>query len=143
MTIPKDIVARATIKFDTGKVVYVEIKSKPTFYAFYTLSLVGEKRNQKKELVMASLNQGQANGIEEAARKIAERIWKGCGSRCITKIVIYRKKEYRRLLDTPPDELGLTKCSRQAPIPWSPRAGRIPVGYTSLQKRMDIINPRR
>jgi len=141
MTTPKNIVARAIIKFDTGKVVYVEIKRRPSFYTFYTIyNMEGKK---KKELLLASLNQGKAEDLEDAVKKITARWWKGDGKVTGTKIVIYRKKEYRRLLDTPPDELGLTKCSRQAPIPWSPRAGRIPVGYTSLQKRMDIINPRR
>ena len=141
MTTPKNIVARAIIKFDTGKVVYVEIKRRPSFYTFYTIyNMEGKK---KKELLLASLNQGKAEDLEDAVKKITARWWKGDGKVTGTKIVIYRKKEYRRLLDTPPDELGLTKCSRQAPLPWSPRAGRIPVGYPSLQKRMDIINPRR
>ena len=48
-----------------------------------------------------------------------------------------------RLLDTDPSELGLTRIE-SANIPFSPVSkGRIPVGYTTLQQRMNILNPQK
>ena len=141
MTMPKGIVARATINIDTGKVVYVEIKRKPSFYSFYTMYNVAGKKKGKP--LLASLNQGMAKDLEEAVRKITARWWAGNGKVTGTKVVIFRKKEYRRLLDTDPSELGLTKIE-SANIPFSPVSkGRIPVGYTTLQQRMNILNPQK
>ena len=141
MTMPKGIVARATINIDTGKVVYVEIKRKPSFYSFYAMYNVDGKK--KGVPLLASLNQGMAEDLEEAVRKITARWWAGNGRVTGTKVVIFRKKEYRRLLDTDPSELGLAN-TQKANIPFSPASkGPYPIGYTSLQKRMDILNPRR
>ena len=138
---PKGIVARATINIDTGKVVYIEIKRKPSFYSFYTMYNVDGKK--KREPLLASLNQGMAKDLEEAVRMITARWWTGNGRVTSTKVVIFRKKECRRLLDTDPSELGLTRIE-SANIPFSPVSKRrIPVGYTTLQQRMDILNPHR
>ena len=141
MTMPKGIVARATINIDTGKVVYIEIKRKPSFYSFYAMYNVDGKK--KGEPLLASFNQGMAKDLEEAVRKITARWWAVNGRVTGTKVVIFRKKEYRRLLDTDPSELGLTRIE-SANIPFSPVSqGRIPVGYTTLQQRMDILNPQK
>ena len=138
---PKGIVARATINIDTGKVVYIEIKRKPSFYSFYAMYNVDGKK--KGVPLLASLNQGMAEDLEEAVRKITARWRAGNGRVTGTKVVIFRKKEYRRLLDTDPSELGLTRIE-SANIPFSPVSKRrIPVGYTTLQQRMDILNPHR
>jgi hypothetical protein len=141
MTLPKDIVARATINTDTGRVLYIEIKRKPSFYTFYTLYNVDGKKKGKP--LMASLAQGKADNLEDAVRKITARWWAGNGRVTSTKVVIFRKKEYRRLLHTDPSELGLTS-TQAANIPFSPASkARIPLGYITLQQRMDILNPRR
>ena len=141
MTLPKDIVARATINTDTGRVLYVEIKRKPSFYSFYTMYNVAGKKKGKP--LLASLNRGMAKDLEEAVQKITARWWAGNGKVTGTKVVIFRKKEYRRLLVTDPSELGLTRI-KSANIPFSPVSkGRIPVGYTTLQQRMNILNPQK
>jgi len=141
MTIPKDIVARATINTDIGRVLYIEIKRKPSFYSFYTMYNVDGRK--KGGPLMASLNQGMAENLEEAMRRVVARWWAGNGRVTGTKVVIFRKKEYRRLLHTDPSELGLAN-TQKANIPFSPASkGPYPIGYISLQKRMDILNPRR
>jgi hypothetical protein len=141
MTMPKGIVARATINIDTGKVVYIEIKRKPSFYSFYTMYNVDGKKKGKP--LIASLAQGKADNLEDAVRKITARWWAGNGKVTSTKVVVFRKKEYRRLLHTDPSELGLVHIEA-VNIPFSPAPkGQYPIGYTSLQKRMDILNPRR
>ena len=98
---------------------------------------------KKGEPLLASLNQGMAKDLEEAVRKITARWWAGNGRVTGTKVVIFRKKEYRQLLDTDPSELGLTRIE-SVNIPFSPVSkGRIPVGYTTLQQRMNILNPQK
>jgi hypothetical protein len=140
METPEDIVAQATITFDTKEIVFVEIKRQPSFHNFYT---VYRFENGKKIEVLGCLNQGQANDLEEAAKKIAGRWSKVKRKVESTEVIIYLKEEYLRLLKTEPSKLGLAKVKSLASIPGAPGPARLPIGYITLQQRMDILNPRK
>jgi hypothetical protein len=140
MNKPNDIVARATITFDTQEVVYVEIKMRPSFHNFYTVYRV---EDGKQIETPGSVNQGQANNLEEAAKKIADRWSKVKRKVTDTHIEIFEEIDYLRLLETDPSELGLATVSRRTSIPNVSGPARLPVEYTTLQRRMDILNPRK
>jgi hypothetical protein len=140
MGIPNDIVARATITFDTQEIVYVEIKVRPRFYNFYTVYRV---EDGKQIEMLGSLNQGQANDLEDAAKKIAGRWSKVKRKVAGTQIEIYLEEDYLRLLHTCPSELGLATVKSLTSIPGVPGPARLPIGYTTLQRRMDVLNPRK
>ena len=133
MTLPTGVAARAILLLDSGRVVYVEVKLHPTFYRFYSAVEVGRNHKGRRELLVC-LNQGQARDLPEAAKKILAGMKTGMGSGVLKEIKIYRKRDYQRLLNTSPDELGLARCSA-SPLPGRLPARRIPIDLPALKKQ--------
>jgi len=120
----KSIVARMTIHHTNGKRTIVEVPEDATFSEFYHFYLQEGKRwSTKKQIRVANRNTGllslnahlQTPGLE-AVKAQALRWGREIES---IKVRVIRKKAYRRLLTTAPDQLGMTKVRTQTD-------GRIP-----------------
>ena len=105
-----DVIARLTVTRANNEKVIVEVNENATFSNFYIFFKQTGKRWSTKAHVRTS-NRNDAPGLESLAQKLSL-----CQSPSNpitnTRIKIYRKRAYRRLLSLRPDELGLTQCDR-------------------------------
>ena len=105
-----DVVARLTVTRANNEKVIVEVNENATFSNFYIFFKQTGKRWSTKAHVRTS-NRNDAPGLESLAQKLTL-----CQSQSNpitnTRIKIYRKRAYRRLLSLRADELGLTQCDR-------------------------------
>lgn len=151
MTIPKGLAAKAIIQTNNGKPnMYVEVREGNRFSNFYyTYTAVGRGRHR----IVApgtSRHRGFANSLEDAVEEIVKAMKaqakRNRGELQIrTTVRVYRKRLYRKLLNMRPDELGLTHVAYQ-PDPrlmraelTTPQNNRLPITYTTLAKRWQII----
>ena len=146
MSIPKGLAARAVIETDRGKPkLHIEVREGNRFSNFYhTYTAIGRGRGR---IVTPAIprHRGFADTIEDAVEKIV-KVMKAHAKRnrteveVYTKIRIYRKRLYRKLLSMRPDELGLT---RVRPLPdrriQSNMNKPLPASYTPIAKRWQII----
>ena len=105
-----DVIARLTVTRANNEKVIVEVNENATFSNFYIFFKQTGKRWSTKAHIRTS-NRNDAPGLESLAQKLSL-----CQSPSNpitnTRIKIYRKRAYRRLLSLRPDELGLTQCDR-------------------------------
>jgi hypothetical protein len=141
MAIPKGLAAKARLKMDDGEKVYIEVRLGSPFCHFYTLYAVrGRKR---KPLISRNRNVAE-DGIEQLVEALVRHYRKYTARNVLeTKIWIYRKRLYRKLLDADPSDLGLTRVRRRdfeyrrIPLRF------LPTSYTPLQRRWEIITGKR
>lgn len=139
------VVARMTVTFEgSAKKVIVEVHSDASFNKFYTwYSQIGRKNKSK---IMTS---HRGYGIEPHWRQafetpglelVSARYTSGRKDVKDVQIKIFRKREYNQLLTCAPDLLGagLPKAADASTLP-ARIPVRLPVGYLTLQKRMDIV----
>lgn len=139
------VVARMTVTFEgSAKKVIVEVHSDASFNKFYTwYSQIGR---QNKSKIMTS---HRGYGIEPHWRQtfetpglelVSARYTSGRKDVKDVQIKIFRKREYNQLLTCAPDQLGagLPKAADVSTLP-ARIPVRLPVGYLTLQKRMDIV----
>lgn len=139
------VVARMTVTFEgSAKKVIVEVHSDASFNKFYTwYSQIGRKNKSK---IMTS---HRGYGIEPHWRQafetpglelVSARYTSGRKDVKDVQIKIFRKREYNQLLTCAPDQLGagLPKAADASTLP-ARIPVRLPVGYLTLQKRMDIV----
>ena len=105
-----DVVARLTVTRANNEKVIVEVNENATFSNFYVFfKQTGNRRSTKAHI--RTSNRNDAPGLESLAQKLSL-----CQSQSNpitnTRIKIYRKRAYRKLLSLRPDELGLTQCDR-------------------------------
>ena len=105
-----DVVARLTIERANNTRMIVEIHQDATFSSFFHFFAQTGKRWSTKAHIRTS-NRNDAPGLESLAQKLS---LSQSPSNPITntRIKIYRKRAYRKLLSLRPDELGLTQCDR-------------------------------
>ena len=110
MAIPKGLAAKARLKMDDGEKVYIEVRQGSPFCHFYTLYAVrGRKRTP---LISRSRNVAE-DGIEQLVEALIRHHRKHTTRKVLeTKVWIYRKRLYRKLLDADPSDLGLTLVRR-------------------------------
>lgn len=149
----KDVIARMIVTFvGSKKKVIVEVHKDASFQKFYTwYSQTG--RDHKNQIMTSHRGYGiephwrqafETPGLELVADRYTRT------RRDVDNVVIkvFRKREYNRMLNCAPDELtgGLPKAADiQGKINTynAQRRGipvRLPVGYLTLQKRMDLVN---
>jgi len=141
MAIPKGLAAKARLKMDDGEKVYIEVRQGSPFCHFYTLYAVrGRKR---RPLISRSRNVAE-DGIEQLVEALVRHHRRHTNRRVLeTKVWIYRKRLYRKLLYADPSDLGLTHVRRndfefrRIPLRF------LPTSYTPLQKRWEIITGKR
>lgn len=139
------VVARMTVTFEgSAKKVIVEVHSDASFNKFYTwYSQIGRKNKSK----IMTTHRGY--GIEPHWRQafetpglelVSARYTSGRKDVKDVQIKIFRKREYNQLLTCAPDQLGagLPKAADASTLP-ARIPVRLPVGYLTLQKRMDIV----
>jgi hypothetical protein len=146
-------VARLTVTHRNGQQTIVEVHDDASFTQFYRWY----KRNdgQKTKNYMRSTNRVDARDLEHLAAKIAAN-WKALARHRVAKdrwnghlvddwkVVVLDAEKYVRFLDCDPSELpgGGMAVNRNMPTKPAKRPEHLPIGYTPLQKRMDILTGR-
>lgn len=155
MAAPKGLAARALIETNKGKSkMYIEVREGNRFSNFYyTYTAVGRGRH-RFVTPGTSRHRGFANSLEIAVEEIVKAMKAQAKRNRVelqirTTVRVYRKRLYRKLLNMRPDELGLTHVAYQ-PDPrlmraelTTPQNNRLPITYTTLAKRWQIITNRR
>ena len=141
MAIPKGLAAKARLRMDDGEKVYIEVHQGSPLCHFYRLYSV--RGRARRTLISRSRNDAE-DGIEQLVELLVQHHKKHTARRVLdTKVWIYRKRLYRKLLDADPSDLGLTHLRRNNfDIPRTPLRF-LPSGYTPLQRRWEIITGKR
>ena len=123
MPAKKIVIARLTVTRADGKKTIVEVQPGATFHSFYQVYVQNGRRWSTKRWVrVASRNEGlmainahlQAPGLEAFAKRIA--VFQSTTNPVVSsKIQIFKKRTYRRLLAAAPESLGLTKTRVNLP----------------------------
>ncbi len=148
MPTPIGVVARAVVTFENRSKLYIEVYEKPDFYNFYACTPVKPGgRKPKAPSHTWGFAQGRAKDLQELVEEYV-KTRRDCSPKVVkTGVRIYKREEYEIFLHTPPDVLGLTKLIPMSNLPYVPRPrGDVylpPDEYLTLQKRMDIVNPRK
>jgi len=112
------VIARLTITRANGKRTIVEIHQGATFHSFFHYYIQeGNRRSTKKHLRTAARNEGglRTSGLEAIALRLS--VYQNQSNPVTgTTIRILRKRDYRKLLNARPDELGLTHTSIYLPF---------------------------
>jgi hypothetical protein len=145
----KGVAARAVVTFENRGKLYIEVYEEPDFYNFYACTPV-KPGGRKRKVPSHTWGMPQGKG-----RDLVEVVEKYVRSRdqCVPKVVktslrVYDQALYQKLLDTSPDQFGLTQIP-PGPIPsYLPRSRGdiyLPPGevWSTLQQRMDLIHPRK
>jgi hypothetical protein len=121
-----NVVARLTGTREIGNVTIIEVHKDATFHEFYRIyTQVGRRRSTKRLVRTANRNHGlepwfaahrMQPGLEVLAAKWRER--KGL----TVKLRIIKKRAYRKLINAPADQLGLTVIKNVFPVK-NPTAG--------------------
>lgn len=149
----KDVVARMIVTFvGSKKKVIVEVHQDASFQKFYTwYSQIG--RNHKNQIMTSHRGYGIDPHWRQAfatpgLELVADRYTRTRRDVDNVVIKVFRKREYNRMLNCAPDELagGLPKAADTQTMLEARRTlhrgipVRLPVGYLTLQKRMNIVN---
>lgn len=149
-----NVIARLTVTHRNGQQTIVEVHDDASFSRFYRWY----KRNAgaDKKNFMRPSNRIDARDLEHLAAKIAAN-WKALASNRVArgkwnghlvedhKVVVLDPEKYVKFLDCDPSELpgGGMGISRTAGfMNYKPANVPTPIGYTPLQKRMDILTGR-
>jgi len=146
-------VARLTVTHANGQQTIVEVHDDASFSRFYRWY----KRNagQDEKHLMRCSNRIDARDLEQLAENI-KRNWKLLSSHKAsrgkwkghlvtdTKVVVLDPEQYVHFLDCDPSALpgggmGRSTTSRIDTNAMRPTGMAIPIGYTTLQRRMDLI----
>jgi hypothetical protein len=107
-----EVVARLTAFRKDGRRTIVEVYSSSTFHSFfYVYSQQGNRRSTKSLSRVGNRNEAIPNGLITsgfglAAISVRLLIWgRGDGEVIETKLRIFKKREYRRLLSVSPDQI--------------------------------------
>lgn len=138
------VVARLTMLKKDGSKLIVDVKEDASFHEFYRWHRqVGRKR--KVFLRTSSRNDGitpywRAGFDMPGLDVVAARTTSFMKDVTSATVKVLRKRKYQALLTCPPNELagGLPKYESK-PIVKVRLPDRLPVGYLTLQKRMDIL----
>lgn len=115
-----EVVARLTVIRKSGARVIVEVETSATFNSFYKFyTQAGTRRSTKRLLRSGIQTEGrdQLGWQQPGLDVIAERLKKYMAQdnpAVSTAVKIFKRKAYKRLISTPPHQLGLTKM---APVP--------------------------
>ena len=116
------VVARLTVTRAVGCKTIIEVCEDATFSNFYRFhTQQGNRRSTKRLVRTANRNEGllpfhQAYRMTPGLERLADRWSKQPGVTAVT-VRIVKRRAYRRLITTTPDQLGLTKTSVR--MPWA------------------------
>jgi hypothetical protein len=147
-------VARLTVTHANGQQTIVEVHDDASFSGFYRWY----RRNagQDEKHYMRCTNRIDARDLEQLGAQIKEN-WKRLAAYkpargkwnghlvTETKVVLFDAEKYVQFLDCDPQQLpGGIQRNRTAEILAKPAPQRqaLPIGYTPLQRRMDILTGR-
>lgn len=146
------VIARLTVTHRNGQQTIVEVHDDASFSRFYRWY----KRNagQDDKHYMRSMSRIEARDLEALGAQIKEN-WKRLAAHPVArgkwsshlvddvKIVLLDAERYIHFLDCDPEQLPGGGLPRSLTVGHKPiGAVIIPIGYTPLQKRMDIITGR-
>lgn len=119
-----NVIARLTVTRQDGKKTIVEVHPGATFHSFYQVYVqTGRRWSTKRQVRVASRNEGlmainahrQTPGLEAFAARIA--VFKSVSNPITSsKIKIFKKRVYKRLLAATPESLGLVKSRVNIPM---------------------------
>jgi len=146
------VIARLTAVREVGVRTIIEVHSDASFNSFYQYyTQEGMKRSTKELIRTTGRNEGirpwyRAYCTQPGLEVLATRMLDMKQFKSV-KIRILKKRAYRQLLEAAPDVLGLTKVEPMTdprfPAMPTPRIPvRIPVGWLTIQDRMDILTGR-
>lgn len=148
------VLARLTVtRKNSTKAIIVEVHQDATFKSFYKWY---SKEGRKRKKLMRTSHRGDGVGAHyrEAFQSpglhlLAERLEKTLPDFSKATINIFRKREYQRVLTVAADELGSlpryeSRIAQGERPRWERRPNQpipvqLPVGYITLQDRMDIM----
>jgi hypothetical protein len=112
------VVARLMITRSNGWKTIVEVEDGSTFHSFFKYYKQFKNKRSTKELIrIANRNDGGISKprLENIAEKLS--IYQSMSNPVVTvQIRILKKREYRRLIDATPDQLGLTNTAVNLPL---------------------------
>ena len=137
MAIPQGLATKARLNMDDGEKVYVEVRRGSPFCHFYTLYAI--RGRTRTPLISRSRNVAE-DGIEELVKMLVQHYLKHTTRRALdTKVWIYRKRRYRRLLEADPSDLGLARVTRNRSDLKYVSIERLPAGSIPIQRPVEII----
>ena len=144
------VVARLTAARKDGSTLLVEVSTDATFSEFYKFYIQqGRKRSTKAQIRVTNRNEGlrpwhKTYRMEPGLDAVALQLGSMPHLFSQIKVRILKKRAYRKLIEAAPDVLGMTKAPHLAvdqfnrmPTPRIPV--RIPVGWLTIQDRMNIL----
>ena len=154
------LVARLTMTHADGDQTIVEIHNDAGLRDFYRWYRRGKSRRIK--YFVRNTGRNDATDLQALAGRVAKQFDYLAGQKLAmhastwtgrkitnTKIIIFKKRQYRRFLECPTDQLPGYRpvIDRGTPgsecwIPSERRRSGISLGYTSVQRKMDILTGR-
>lgn len=150
-SIPKDLAAKARLKFSDGTETCIEVRKGSRFSNFYTIYSVQGRGRGRSITYGIPMHRGAAKDIEDAVSQIEARL-KASADRSPNiprltgkRVWIYRKRLYRTLINMRPDELGMSRSNNKLGEYLRQHKGATavstgwPEGHTTLEKRWKML----